>query len=169
MEAAGRLLCVLGLLRYPLEAVARWHYFLHRETNAAWNDRNPWVGTSFNEAAWQRPTNVNTVRDLNKYIEVCVCVYYSLPVCAELRTWRRTGVLSWTTLGRVDTAASAEKHLWRTAWWECSFQSVLPSPWTMGSEHMRGGGNSLSSETFDLPYPLHVRTFVLVTLVQKTQ
>lgn len=49
----------------------------------------------------------------------------TLPVCAELSTSRRTGVLSWTTLGRTDTAARADKHRWRTAWWECSPEGLL--------------------------------------------
>lgn len=64
-----------------------------------------------------------------------------LPVCAELSTSRRTGVLSWTTLGWMDIAAKADKHCWRTAWRECSSEAVLLlSPCSMGSEKVRRRG-----------------------------
>lgn len=56
------------------------------------------------------------------------------PVCAELRTSKRTGVLSWTTLGWVDAAASADKHRCRTAWWEHISEASLLLSWSMGSE-----------------------------------
>lgn len=63
-----------------------------------------------------------------------------LPVCAELRTSKRTGVLSWTTLGWVDAAARAAKHRGRTAWWERCSEASLLSSWSMGSEQRRGKG-----------------------------
>lgn len=39
MEALPSLLCVLNLLRYPLEAAARQHHLLHWETHAAWKQQ----------------------------------------------------------------------------------------------------------------------------------
>lgn len=61
-----------------------------------------------------------------------------LPVCAELRTSNRTGVLSWTTLGWMDTAARADKQRWRNAWWDCCSEASLLSSWSMGSAQGRG-------------------------------
>jgi len=63
-----------------------------------------------------------------------------LPVCAALRTSRRTGVVTWTTAGREDTAARADKHRRRTAWWEGVSEATLLSPRSAGSDWRGGNG-----------------------------
>lgn len=93
------------------------------------------------DSLWRQLTFTNQARTNESIPEVRKpSVQMDLPVCAELRTSRRTGVLSWTTLGWVDTAARADKHRWRTAWWESCSETVLLLSWSMDSEQRRGKG-----------------------------
>lgn len=81
-------------------------------------------------------------RETHFGLDFCtVSVAGRLPVCAELSTSKRTGALCWTTLGCMDIAAKADKHRWRTAWWQRGPEAALcSSPCSMGSEKARRRG-----------------------------
>lgn len=123
MEATSCLLSVLSSLCYSLEAVTGQHHLIHWESGATWK-KNLHVRAF--------PTEQQMFHNKSLVKRSLLCLLKALPVCAALRTSKRTGVVSNTILGWVDATARADMHRWHSTWWElCSEATVLS--WSMTS------------------------------------
>lgn len=88
MEAPSRLLCVLDLLCYSLEAATRQHHLLHWQTDTTWETRpSPEIHSSFLQPVQVRQLNSNFCRQIT-----CVC-------WAEDLQEHRRALLDYTGLG----------------------------------------------------------------------